>query len=109
MTTRDNSRVKRFPISGPILLDIFRTGRELHIKIGTGFPDDAIVVWRHYDHSTGMFYLTVQSETFEPVKEGEEIPFSVITITTLQNPPQQKEKNEDGQKGAHEATQQTGE
>jgi hypothetical protein len=95
-------------MNGLCLLDLYRTGKELHLHVDSGFPDDAIVMRQYYDRSTGVYYLVVHSETFESVRDGEEIPLALVVMTTLQNPAQQKEKNKDGKTGAPE-TEATGE
>jgi hypothetical protein len=105
MQARDNSKLRKFPISGLYLLTIFRTGDEIHLKVLQGFPPDSIIVRHFYDRDHHQYFLVIQSETFDPVKEGDMIPWGTVVISHAPlSKESQKEKTEDGKKGAPEAT-----
>jgi len=110
MTARDNSRLKKFPISGLRLLTIFRTGDEIHLEVIEGFPADAVIVRHYYDRDAHNYFLVIQSETFDPVKEGEPVPWGTVIIRhATPSKENEKEKNEDGKTGAPETKAPTGE
>jgi hypothetical protein len=86
MTTepkRDLSRLMRFPISDMVLHSLFATGNKFAFEVVSGFPADAVFIRRSYDRWTHMYSVTVQSETFAPVKEGQLIPVGHITLRTI--------------------------
>jgi hypothetical protein len=110
MTTRDNSRLKRFPISGLHLLTLFRTGDEAHFKVESGFPADSIIVRHYYDRDYHQYFLFIQSETFDPVKEGDQIPWGTVIVShAVPRKENEKEKGTDENKGAPETEAPTGE
>lgn len=43
-------------------------------------PEDVSFVKGHYDHERDMFVMTIQSEKFDPVTEGDKIPRTGINI-----------------------------
>lgn len=63
-------RVRQLRISEEGLTGLLRTGK----TIQQGIPDGAELVGAGYDHETGVFYLTFEHGSFEPVAEGERIP-----------------------------------
>jgi len=69
------------------MLDIFTTGQKVRAEIVNGFPQDSIIVRHYYDLLTHTYFLTVQNESFEPVKDGEEIPIENIVVKHL--PPEE--------------------
>jgi hypothetical protein len=80
---RDNTRVKRFPITLSVLMDIFTTGQTLRAQITEGIPRDSVIMRHSYDRETGIYFLMIQNDTFESVKEGDVIPIHVITVKAL--------------------------
>jgi hypothetical protein len=84
---RDHSRVKRIPVTMDLLLNVFTTGQKIRAEIVQGIPLDSVIVRHAYDHATGFYWITIQNESFEPVKMGDEIPVLPIVCKTL--PPDQ--------------------
>lgn len=81
---RDCSRVRRFPITMELLMDIFTTGQTVHAEIVEGIPKDSMIVRHHYDNATGFYWITVQNDSFEPVKQGDVIPVLQITVKNIE-------------------------
>jgi len=67
-----------------LLLDLFSTGQKIRAEIVKGFPHDAVIVRHHYEN--GLYFITVQHESFEPVKQGDPIPIQNIEVKTLALP-----------------------
>jgi len=76
--------VRRFPITLALLLDIFTTGQTVRAEIVSGIPRDAMIVRHHYDNETGLYFLTLQHDSFEPVKTGAVIPIHQITCKQIE-------------------------
>jgi hypothetical protein len=101
---RDSSKVKRFAISDLALITTYQTGNEIHAKIVQGFPPDGVIVRHYYDRDLHSYFVVVQSEEFEPVKNDEPIPMGIIAATALPCGQKiEKEQLKHGQKGAPEA------
>lgn len=86
---RDNSKVRKIPLSAEILLNVFATGQKVRGEIVSGLPLDAVIMRHWFDRGTGFYWLLVQSESFDPVQQGTEIPILPIQVKTL--PPDEEE------------------
>ncbi len=64
------SRLKLLTIPRRMFLDIL-AGRVNCIE---GLPDDAVVFEVQYDFASQGFTLLLQSQSFDPVSEGEQVP-----------------------------------
>jgi hypothetical protein len=67
----NEDRLMRLHIPDNMLISFF-TGRIT--LVGADLPSDAKVVQVHHDYSRRSLCLFIQSETFEPVEQGCEIP-----------------------------------
>lgn len=67
------SKVKKIPVTRHALADLFKERNHL-IEVTDGLPKDAEVVRIDYEHDRDTYYFIVESEQFDPVKEGEKIP-----------------------------------
>lgn len=76
----DYSRIKLFAMPKEILLDLFTTGQTLRGEVINGFPRGSQIIRQSFQHATGIYYLTVQHDSFEPVKDGDAIPVSMIQV-----------------------------
>ena len=81
-TRPDYRRVKRFPISGKMLLDLFSTGQRVRADVQEGFPPNSQIVRHYYDRDLGVYFLVVYNAQFEPVKLGDTVPLMNITFKT---------------------------
>lgn len=80
---RDNTRLKLYPITLPLLMDIFTTGQKVRAEIVEGIPKDSVIVRHSYNRDLGMYFLTIQNDSFEPVKQLSMIPIGVIQVKHL--------------------------
>ena len=72
-------RVKRFEISLPILVDMFKTGyRARHYEITEGIPKDARLVGAEIDPSHNRLVFYLEHESFP------EIPHGMAVLDTIQ-------------------------
>jgi hypothetical protein len=100
---RDNAKVKRFAISDLALITTYQTGAEIHAKITHGFPPDGVIVRHYYDRDLHSYFVVVQSEEFEAMKNGDTISMGIIAATVLPCGQKiEKEQSNNGQKGAPE-------
>lgn len=84
--TKDMAKLRRYPLFKFGLLQMFRTGHEARFEVVEGFPADAFIVRHHFDQEAGVYWLTVWSDSFEPVKLGDLIPFGQIVVRALPAP-----------------------
>lgn len=74
------SKVKKIPVTRHALADLFKEKNHL-IEVTDGLPRDAEVVRIDYNSDRDIYYFIVESEEFELVKEGEQIPEKDIEFT----------------------------
>ena len=68
-------------VAPEVVLDlILNLNRDRRITIA-GIPEDAVLVSAGYDFAMASFVLRLESETFDPVSEGEEAPFLYPILT----------------------------
>lgn len=71
MANKTERRVKRFCITGELLLNM---GSGTFEVVANELPPDAQVVDGRYDIATNMVVLLVKSETFPELHAGDDIP-----------------------------------
>jgi hypothetical protein len=73
----ENRRLKRVLVTAPLVLDFLRHVRE---DFASSLPSDARAVRVYADPENDGFQFIVESETFEPIREGEAIPLLEVTV-----------------------------
>jgi Flp pilus assembly protein CpaB len=79
MDTKHSQRVRRVLMSTHVALEMFRRLRQEHT---TNLPGDAWPVRVCFDAERDAFSFIVESQTFEPVTEGEPIPLLEVSVQT---------------------------
>lgn len=70
MSDANRGQVRRIVIGREFILDLF----DPQTRFVNGLPDDATFVKMWQDPSRDTFEIMIQSETFTPVEEGEQVP-----------------------------------
>lgn len=80
-------RFKEFSFSERVVKKAFTTGSFMEVhKIETGFPEDAKIIKAEYVPYKQAIVLTIESESFEEIKDGDVIPNEVIMYRTFNVP-----------------------
>lgn len=78
MSRDDERRIKRVQITDEIIYDLL-SGRFVRLE---GLPDDAMIRRTYRDATTDSWWFVFQSDTFNPVEEGEVIPEHEMVVVT---------------------------
>lgn len=70
MSDANRSQVRRIVIGREFILDLF----DPQTRVVNGLPEDASFVKMWEDHTRDTFEIMIQSETFTPVEQGEQVP-----------------------------------
>lgn len=70
MSDADRSQVRRIVIGRELILDLF----DPQTRVVNGLPEDASFVKMWHEPARDSFEIMIQSETFTPVEQGEQVP-----------------------------------
>lgn len=70
MSDADRNQVRRIVIGRESILDLFHP----RTRFVNGLPGDAALVKMWHEPARDSFEIMIQSETFTPVEEGEQVP-----------------------------------
>lgn len=86
MSARHERRLRLFKIDGEVLVGLFTRDGERHFAITSGFPPDADLEAMYVGIDFNTVYVEVSSQEFEPVPEGEAVPYGdPILIRTMED------------------------
>ena len=76
--------LKRYNWDPRILCDSMKPGvRNYEVTEDGGIPRDAKIVGAGYDYDRNLFFVIVESESFDEIVEGEVIPTGDVTLTRI--------------------------
>lgn len=78
-------RRKRLLIQGELVVMLFRPYSHHHYRVVHGIPSDARVVGSSFDRLTATLTLVLESELFEPIEAGQELPAIVLEAENLRH------------------------
>lgn len=81
MTDEHYPRLKTYEIAPEALMLNLRDGTA--IRVIDGIPKDAELYAAGYDHQKGVFYLSVEHESFDPVSPDDRIPEGVVEMEDI--------------------------
>ena len=64
------NRLKIIRIAPEFISSLLTDGNEIHVRVTTGLPADAVIVGKGFDANRNCFYMTAQSETFPETVDG---------------------------------------
>lgn len=81
---------KLVPVAPALLYQLFTAGPPRYIQCVEGLPQNARFIGEHYDHLRDIYYLVFESEEWDPIPFGQELPvlntrfrlFFVVSLLT---------------------------